>query len=501
MEEEAGAYLRISRARTDDGRVETLGVERQLPPVVAMFERKGWKLQALDQGMTVEEIIEAIRQGRQVPGVFVDNDLSAYSGKRRPAFEAMVEAAQEGHIAGIGAWHPDRLSRDPDRDNIRIIDLHDRYGVRLATALAGDHDLATPAGRMMFRQLGILARYESEHRAERMRNWQKQRAEAGLWNGGRRPYGFEPDRHTHRAEEAARVREAAERLVGGEGLRAILRSWEQQGVLPADGKQWSTTTLRRILVSPRVAGLREHKGQVSTAVWAPILDQAAWLAVRRILLEDPARRQKAGRAPSYLLVGGLAVCGYEDCGQPLRSRPRQGVRGYACLPFPTANGCGRIKVLAEPLERWVIANVIDALSDPESDRLGEIMGEDPASEDAKLARQIEDDEAALSDLARARYTDRTLKDDRLYNRLAGELRDRIEATSKRRRRDGRAQRLANLPRGRVELERAFAERSIDWQRATISDVVEKVRVLPARRGVSLEPGTIDTDRVKIDWRV
>jgi len=81
-----GIYCRISRARRTDGTVEVLGVERQEPPARALVER----------------------MGGTVHKVYTDNDLSAYSGKRRPSYEAMLADARAGVITGIAAWHPAR---------------------------------------------------------------------------------------------------------------------------------------------------------------------------------------------------------------------------------------------------------------------------------------------------------------------------------------------------------------------------------------------------------
>jgi site-specific DNA recombinase len=48
-----------------------------------------------------------------VAEVFADNDLSAYSRKRRPRYRAMLEAIRCGRIGAVLAWHTDRLHRSP----------------------------------------------------------------------------------------------------------------------------------------------------------------------------------------------------------------------------------------------------------------------------------------------------------------------------------------------------------------------------------------------------
>jgi site-specific DNA recombinase len=45
-------------------------------------------------------------------------------------------------------------------------------------------DLSTPSGRMVARQLGAVARYESEHKSERQRRKHQELAEASKSSGG-----------------------------------------------------------------------------------------------------------------------------------------------------------------------------------------------------------------------------------------------------------------------------------------------------------------------------
>ena len=131
---------------SSDGTQERLGVERQVPPCRELARRKGWAV---------------------IEPAYEDHDLTAFSGKRRPGYEQLLADAKAGRINIIVAWHADRLTRQPT-GNEALIELAERYGIRLAT-VTGEHDLATPSGRLHFRMLGSIARYESEHRAERLR--------------------------------------------------------------------------------------------------------------------------------------------------------------------------------------------------------------------------------------------------------------------------------------------------------------------------------------------
>src|SRR6266508_3404750 len=204
----AGIYARISYVHRADGTQERLGVERQVPPCRELARRKGWTV---------------------VEPVYEDNDLSAYSGKHRPGYEQLLEDAKARRVNIIVAWHADRLTRQPT-ENEALIELAERHGIQLAT-VTGEHDLATPSGRLHFRMLGSIARYESEHRAERLRlKWQEVARAGRPKGGGLRPFGFEPDKVTVNEAEAALLREAAERVLAGDGPYAVLHDWQALGV-------------------------------------------------------------------------------------------------------------------------------------------------------------------------------------------------------------------------------------------------------------------------------
>ncbi len=136
----AALYCRISQDRKHDN----LGVARQERACRKLAAARGW----------------------EVGGVFVDDDKSAFSGKRRAGYEAMVEAVKAGEVDAIVAWAPDRLTRQP-RELEDLIDLLDAHRVEVATHLAGDYDLSTSGGRITARVVGVVARHESETKSER----------------------------------------------------------------------------------------------------------------------------------------------------------------------------------------------------------------------------------------------------------------------------------------------------------------------------------------------
>jgi site-specific DNA recombinase len=155
--------VRISQDREGAG----LGVARQEEDCRPLCARKGW----------------------QVAGVYADNDVSAYTGKPRPAWARLLADIEAGRVDAIACWHVDRLTRTP-RELEDVIDLHDQAGIELAT-VTGEIDLSTPTGRLVARTLGAAARHESEHKGERRRRAELQAAQQGRPHAsGQRGYGY-----------------------------------------------------------------------------------------------------------------------------------------------------------------------------------------------------------------------------------------------------------------------------------------------------------------------
>jgi site-specific DNA recombinase len=456
MSPEAGTaiYVRISRDRDGD----ELGVGRQEDDCRALCERRRWR--------HVE--------------VIVDNDVSAYSRKQRPGYARLVDGIKNGTIARVVVWHPDRLHRSP-RELEDFIDLIEETGCDIATVTAGDYDLATPEGRLVARITGSVARKESEDKSRRLRRKHVELAASGKSSGGgTRPFGY-VDRHTVDPVEAALVRDAVERLLGGATLRGICTEWNERGVGTVTGTRWSPTVLKRLVTSGRVCGWREHHGElVAPAAWPAIVDRADVDALR-VILGDPGRRRNL-RARRYLLTGGIARCGL--CDAALVARPRDdGRRTYICTK--DYGGCGKVRRLADPLERWVADLIAGRLDSDDYRRAVAVEdGRDPSREVAALQAKLEElaGEWAADRLTRGEWAAARQK---VQARLA-EAQRRLAPRPKRLR-----------PGSGRQLAAGWDDLTFDEQRAHVDALVDQVVVLPAVRGRN----TFDPSRIVVTWRV
>jgi site-specific DNA recombinase len=467
MSTRSGVYVRISEDREGAG----LGVARQEADCRALADRLGW---------TVER-------------VYIDNDLSAFRSGKRPAYAELLANAEVGGLDAILAWHTDRLHRSP-LELEGFIDICERRGLAVQTVTAGPIDLTSPSGRMIARQLGAVARYESEHKAERQRRKARELAEAGkLAGGGTRPYGFASDRRTVNPDEAAVIRECAQRLLAGEPLRNLARDLNHRGVATVTGAPWSTQVLRGLLMSGRVAGWREHHQQLTApGDWQSIIDRPTLDRLRSLLL-DPGRRTTTGpTVRKYLLAGGLARCA--RCGAPLRGAPRaDGTRRYICRRDPTGVGCNGCAIVADELEAHVREAVLDYIDTPAlAAAIEEHEHQGVATVDLEALHR---DEEALEELARDYYAERRLSRGE-YDAAREALQARVKATRARMTRTNGTGRLrAVLGLGKA-LREAWEAEPFDWRRALILAVVERVTVGPGRKGYN----RFDPRRVTISWR-
>ncbi|MBX9978662.1 MAG: recombinase family protein, partial [Mycobacterium gordonae] len=289
--ESAAIYARISADVEGTG----LGVARQLEDCRKLAADRGWP----------------------VGDEYVDNDVSAFSGKPRREYARMLADLQSGARDAVIVYNLDRLHRRPVE--LEEFDaLCESVGVRDVATVTADIDLGNDDGLFMARIFAAFAAKESGRKSARIRRKMLQNAEQGLPHGSVRPFGYEPDKITVRSDEAVVVREMVDRYLAGASIRSLTMWLNDSGIAPAASKSWRTSAVRQILCSGRIAGLREHHGQV--------IGEAAWPAIvtpaqrDRVLARMAARALTKTRAPRTYLLSGLLRCG--RCDSRLYSQAR-----------------------------------------------------------------------------------------------------------------------------------------------------------------------------------
>jgi len=453
----AGVYVRVSSDPNDT----RLGVTRQTEDCVALCRTKGWE-----------------------PVVYTENDTSASHGTR-PVYQQLLADIESGALAAVCVYHLDRLHRRPIELE-QFIALADAKRIALAT-VSGDVDLGTDNGRLIARITGAVARAEMERKSARMIRANLQAAEMGVMRGATRAFGYTPDNHLD-PHTAPAVRAAYEALLGGASLRGIANQWNQAGYTSQTGKPWERVGVRKVLLNPRNAGLRAHKGEIVVkdgvpvqAQWPAIVDRDLFDAVSA-LLKDPDRLVVRAPGRKYLL-SGIALCG--KCGHPLGSTiPAKG-RGprYQC------KHCYGITRSVKDVDALILGLVAARLSQPDAAGLLQ------APESPALAQ------------ARARATLLRLRQEQMAEAFAegavtmAQLRKANEKIS--RELSGIDATLLDASKSRVLADAIAADPDevaarlhslpLDRRRAVI-DLLMTVTVLPAG-GKTFNP-----QRVQVEWR-
>jgi DNA invertase Pin-like site-specific DNA recombinase len=464
----AAIYARISADVEGTG----LGVARQVEDCRKLAADRGW----------------------QVGDEYVDNDVSAYSGKPRREYARMLADLKSGARDAVIVYNLDRLHRRPVELE-EFVTLCESVGVRDVATVTADIDLGNDDGLFMARIFAAFAAKESGRKSARIRRKMLQNAEQGIPHGSARPFGYESDKITVRETEAKVVREMVDRYLAGASIRSLTIWLNDTGVAPAVAKSWQTTAVRQILTSGRIAGLREHRGEViGPAMWPAIITTAER---DRILARMTARSVTKTRAPRTYLLSGMLRCG--RCGNRLFSQarhnnPNNRVRRYVCLKGPDHGGCGRLTVVAPPVEELLTDAVLTRLDSPQlADALA---GKATADADvAALSAQLDTDMARLDELA-ALYADGTVTArewiaarDPITARITHTRRDIAASTD-----TVGANQLAGT--GHV-LRNQWDDLGIDRQQAIIKSVLDHAVIAAGTPGSR----SLDINRVQPHWRV
>jgi hypothetical protein len=113
-----------------------------------------------------------------------------------------------------------------------------------------------------------VAKAEQERKAERQKLAFEQAAVNGKrFTGCPRPFGYQDDHVTAHPVEGPAVAEACAALLGGGTISGVRREWTRLGLTPPQHDrrgttEWNRTSIRMILLNPRIAGLSAYHGQI-----------------------------------------------------------------------------------------------------------------------------------------------------------------------------------------------------------------------------------------------
>ncbi len=301
----------------------------------------------------------AVREGWDIVIVEIDDGVSGASRHNRPGILAVMAEIDKWDVLLV--WDCSRIARDSeDLGWVRKrLKFNRRRGIEVSTGL----DLENVGSKVM----GVLAEeYIVKLRADTMRGLHGA-AERKLATGAQ-PYGYttvQNESGGRRAEilesEAENVRVLFRRYLEGDGIRALARQFNRDGVPPPRSRRklgkstsWAPSAIRSMLLNPQYrgeivwnrsewvkdpdTGIRKRRER-PTSEWVcrqdeslRIIDDERFSRVQALFAErgqkcrqtgpDPSRK---GAPPKYPLSGVLQ-CG--ECGGSFHSV--KGGSAYGC---------------------------------------------------------------------------------------------------------------------------------------------------------------------------
>jgi DNA invertase Pin-like site-specific DNA recombinase len=371
-------------------------------PVVAVYKRIS---SLADDSVTFErqhmEVMQMLKRDYDLDPetgnckiVVFEEEGSAYKNKKRPQFDKMIDAIDNGEFTHLAAYELARLFRNTNVSG-RVTPVFERTGIKLCIKqLGSSFDLSRMEGQMSWQMFALFAQQYAVAIQESTRGSQTIRAQAGLKRGGYDPLGLrtvkstetglsgersvyaidddpQPD-YPNQMSKAALVREMYRRASEGHAPAAITKWLNRSGFpLPQGGELWTQGHITRILKNPIYIGVGHHKGAMN-------LDASGKPKITHEVLIDPvlyetvgsilrARNIKPAKRPKSSPLSGILLC--TQCNQRLLSCSSTShgkpLRTFRCNTPLLGGKCGGNLVAAVGLEDTVYDIIVSILSDPD----------------------------------------------------------------------------------------------------------------------------------------
>lgn len=280
------------------------------------------------------------------------------SGKntKRPAFERMMDKVKAGQVSHVVVYKIDRISRN-------LIDFSIMYNEfkyhRVAfISLNEQFDTSSAMGEAMLKIVLVFAEMERKLTSERVTDVMIGRAQSGLWNGARVPYGWDWDDEkkcpVHSKVEAKYVKQMYEDYLNGGSSVSIAKSYNANKIPTKRGGEWTSKTIADVIRNPMNKGDYRYNYRESArgrkkpqeeviyikGVFEPLVSINDWEKANKLMDGRGFKMNSSGQIimnKRCNVFTGLIFCG--KCGERYNVRSKDCRQGSGFRPSSYA--CGK----------------------------------------------------------------------------------------------------------------------------------------------------------------
>ena len=282
---------------------------------------------------------------------------AGYSAKNtdRPDYQKMMSRIRTGEFTHLLVWKIDRISRNLI-DFATMYDELKRLGVTFVSKNE-QFDTSSAMGEAMLKIILVFAELERKMTSERVSAVLLSRANDGIWNGGKIPFGYSYDKtkkeFSFNESEKKIVLHIYDLYEATRSLTMVAKLLNEKGYRPRSGSPWNPMTVRIILTSPFYVGTYRYNYHNESDGYK-VNDESEWIMIENhhpamiekerqdyiiSILKSKQRNSTTPKTYSRVnthIFAGLLKCG--QCGSPMVASVGRPVKsGW----IPSTYGCSR----------------------------------------------------------------------------------------------------------------------------------------------------------------